>query len=293
MSRSACPGAITTLPARFLPAAKLASLPDKITDPAQIVPGTRPGIWPSPIRRRNWTTISGLARRRWSLISKRASTRTGAGTTTPAAGNLSTGSATMAISRIGDSDSIRPAHRRSRATAISAGQRPLEHRDHLQDRMQISQGSHHYPGDVSFTIAGGHPPITMGTKWIGTDGWVWVDRGGFDASNPEWIKADSLPEELRKVKLYESATPAQLPRLREVAQAGHRSRPDGASLDMPGHLGLISMLVGRKLQWDVAGERSHDSAASELLSRPYRAPEIGLIRQRAPVLDFRHDQEQA
>ena len=38
-----------------------------------------------------------------------------------------------------------------------------------------------YANDVSLTIAGGHPPIAMGTKWIGTDGWVWVDRSGFDA----------------------------------------------------------------------------------------------------------------
>jgi hypothetical protein len=33
------------------------------------------------------------------------------------------------------------------------------------------------------------------------------------------------------------------------------------------------MLVGRKLQWDVAQEKIiDDSAASELMSRPYRAP---------------------
>ena len=51
-----------------------------------------------------------------------------------------------------------------------------------------------YPGDVTITIAGGLRRLRMGTKWIGTDGWVWVDRSGFDASNPEWIKAESLPE---------------------------------------------------------------------------------------------------
>ena len=52
----------------------------------------------------------------------------------------------------------------------------------------------------------------LGTKWIGSDGWVWVDRGGFDASNREWVKPESLPENLRKVKLYESAEhQAELP----------------------------------------------------------------------------------
>jgi len=132
----------------------------------------------------------------------------------------------------------------------------------------------HYQADVSLTIAGGHPAINMGTKWIGTDGWVWVDRGGFDASNQEWIKPDSLPEQLRKVKLYESvehrrnfldSVKSRKPAITPVQTAHHST--------IPGHLGLISMLVGRKLEWDVAGEKIiGDSAASELLSRPYRAP---------------------
>ena len=61
-----------------------------------------------------------------------------------------------------------------------------------------------YPRNITMVIAGGHGDIRSGTKWIGTEGWVHVDRGSFDASNPEWIKGKSLPEELRKVKLYES-----------------------------------------------------------------------------------------
>ncbi len=131
-----------------------------------------------------------------------------------------------------------------------------------------------YSNDVSLTIAGGHPAINMGTKWIGTDGWVWVDRGGFDASNQDWIKPDSLPEDLRKVKLYESAehrrnfldcVKSRKPTIAPVQTAHHSA--------IPGHLGLISMLVGRKLKWDVAGEKIlGDTEASALLSRPYRAP---------------------
>ena len=132
----------------------------------------------------------------------------------------------------------------------------------------------HYPVDVGMTIAGGHPAIMMGTKWIGTDGWVWVDRSGFDASNPAWINGGSLPEELRKVKLYEShnhqrnfldCVKSRKPTIAPVETAHHST--------IPGHLGLISMLVGRKLEWDVAREQIvNDAAASELLTRPYRAP---------------------
>jgi hypothetical protein len=123
-------------------------------------------------------------------------------------------------------------------------------------------------------IAGGHADIKSGTKWVGTEGWVWVDRGGFDGSNPEWKKGKSLPEELRKVKLYESAghqrnfvdcIKSRKPTITPVETAHHSS--------IPGHLGLISMLTGRKLRWDVAKEEIlKDAGASELLSRPYRAP---------------------
>lgn len=131
-----------------------------------------------------------------------------------------------------------------------------------------------YRNDVLITIAGGHPSIVMGTKWIGTDGWVWVDRSGFDSSNEEWNKAESLPENLRKIKLYESvehrrnfldSVKSRKPTITPVQVAHHST--------IPGHLGLISMKVGRKIHWDVANEKIiGDSEASEMLSRPYRAP---------------------
>jgi predicted dehydrogenase len=131
-----------------------------------------------------------------------------------------------------------------------------------------------YPADVTMTIAGGSPAIAMGTKWIGTDGWVWVDRSGFDASNPDWAKEDGLPDSLRKVQLYESkehrrnfldCVRSRKPTIAPVETAHHST--------IPGHLGLISMLVGRKIQWDVEQEKIlSDPGASELLTRPYRDP---------------------
>lgn len=136
-----------------------------------------------------------------------------------------------------------------------------------------------YAGDVTMTIAGGSPAIPMGAKWIGTDGWVWVDRSGMDASNPAWLKGDNLPDQLRKVRLYESAehrrnfldsVKSRKPAIAPVEVAHHST--------IPGHLGLISMLVGRKLQWDVNHETIvGDAEASLLLTRPYRAPyKLGL-----------------
>lgn len=131
-----------------------------------------------------------------------------------------------------------------------------------------------YSNDVHMTIGGGSPAIVMGTKWIGSDGWVWVDRSGFDASNPEWAKMDQLPENQRKIKLYESpehrrnfldCVRSRKPTITPVQTAHH-------SL-IPGHLGLISMLTGRKLEWDPKTETiANDPGASAMLTRPYRAP---------------------
>ena len=131
-----------------------------------------------------------------------------------------------------------------------------------------------YANDVHMTIAGGSPAIAMGAKWIGSDGWVWVDRSGFDASNQEWVKEESLPDNLRKIQIYESTehrrnfldcVKSRKPTIAPVETAHHST--------IPGHLGLISMLTGRKLHWDVARETIlNDPAASELLTRSYRAP---------------------
>jgi predicted dehydrogenase len=131
-----------------------------------------------------------------------------------------------------------------------------------------------YPKNVTMTIAGGHRDIQSGTKWIGTDGWVWVDREKFDASKPEWKGLKQLPDDLRKVRLTEStnhyrnfldAVRSRKPTITPVETAHHSA--------IPGHLGLISMMVGRKIKWDAKKERIvDDSEASKLLTRDYRAP---------------------
>lgn len=132
-----------------------------------------------------------------------------------------------------------------------------------------------YPGDVEMTIAGGHNDIRGGTKWIGTDGWVWVDRGNaFESSNAAWGDVRSLPEADRKVKLYQSSNhyrnfldcvKSRKPTITPAEVAHHSA--------IPGHLGLIAMMVGRKIKWDVKKEEIvGDSEASSLLARDYRKP---------------------
>jgi predicted dehydrogenase len=129
-----------------------------------------------------------------------------------------------------------------------------------------------YPKDITMIIAGGHKDIRSGTKWIGTDGWVWVDRGGYDASNVDWFV--KIPDEQYKVKLYKTdghqrnfidCVKSRQPTITPVETAHHSA--------LPGHLGLISMLVGRRIRWDPVKEVIlGDAEASKLLTRPYRKP---------------------
>lgn len=131
-----------------------------------------------------------------------------------------------------------------------------------------------YAEGVAMVIAGGHRDIRSGTKWIGSDGWVWVDRGGFDCSKEDLKDISRLPEDLRKVKAYHSrdhqrnfldCVKSRKPTITPV-EAGHHSA-------IPGHLGLIAMMVGRKLKWDPKQEVIvGDAEASKLLSREFRAP---------------------
>ena len=132
-----------------------------------------------------------------------------------------------------------------------------------------------YPNDIEMVMAGGHSDIKGGTKWIGSDGWVWVDRGNaFESSNPEWGNARRLPEDLRKVKLYESSNhygnflecvKSRKPTITPIETAHHSA--------VPGHLGLIAMELGRKIKWDAKKEVIvGDAEASKLLTRPFREP---------------------
>lgn len=112
-----------------------------------------------------------------------------------------------------------------------------------------------------------------GIRFTGTDGWIWVNRDGIKASEPELLKAP-LPADA--VRLYESKNHMEnffdCVKSRKApicdAETGHRS----ATMC---HLGAISMRTGRTLQWDAQAERfvgAHAADGNAHVARELRAP---------------------
>ena len=146
-----------------------------------------------------------------------------------------------------------------------------------------------YAGDVTMTIAGGHKDIEKGTKWIGTDGWVWVNRGGaYECSNPELrqtikkrndkgevveaFKAPKLGDDVIKTRLYE--TPGHHRNFLDCVKSREATVTPVETAHasaVPGHLALISLMLNRPVKWDPEKEVIlGDEEASKLLGRAYR-----------------------
>ena len=110
-----------------------------------------------------------------------------------------------------------------------------------------------------------------GVKFEGADGSIWVTRGKIEASNPEFL---TTPLPSTAARLYESndhmgnffeCVKSRKPPICE-AEIGHRS----ATVC---HLGVISLRLGRKLQWSPETERFvNDEDANRWLTREMRKP---------------------
>jgi hypothetical protein len=128
-----------------------------------------------------------------------------------------------------------------------------------------------YANGVKMIVANAEGAHRMGAKWIGTDGWVWVDRGGFDTFPKSLMKEKIRPDELN---LYRSQNhignfiDCVISRRLTItpAEVAHRS----ASV---GHLCVIGMNIGRKLRWNPEKEEFiNDASANAMLGRAKREP---------------------
>ena len=128
-----------------------------------------------------------------------------------------------------------------------------------------------YANGVKLIVQNAEGAHRMGAKWIGSDGWVWVDRGGFDAEPKGLLKDKIRPDE---INLYHSTNhignfiDCVISRRQTItpAEVAHRS----ASV---GHLCVIAISLGRKLRWNPDMEQFlGDDSANALLGRAKREP---------------------
>ena len=112
-----------------------------------------------------------------------------------------------------------------------------------------------------------------GIRFTGSEGWIWVNRGDMSASKEE-IFMTLLPEGALKLEesnnhmanFFDSVRSRKDPVAK--VEHGHRSA-------VIGHLIIIAMFVGRKLQWDPAKEVFTGDGAKEAnphLAREMRKP---------------------
>ena len=128
-----------------------------------------------------------------------------------------------------------------------------------------------YANGVTMVIDGGHDDIRSGTRWIGENGWVWVDRSGIETEPKSLLRDKVRPNE---VHLPHSAGHPQ-DFLHCIKTRGTTLTPSDVALRSatPGYLGQIAMLTGRKIRWDPAQERIlNDPEAQRMLFCSMRSP---------------------
>ncbi|MCX6905330.1 MAG: Gfo/Idh/MocA family oxidoreductase [Verrucomicrobia bacterium] len=126
-----------------------------------------------------------------------------------------------------------------------------------------------YANGVKMIVQNAEGAHRMGAKWIGTDGWVWVDRGGFDASPKSLLKEKIRPDEInlyRSGKHIGNFLDCVMSRRLTItpAEVAHRS----ASV---GHLCVIAMSLGRKLRWNPEREQFLNDASANVSTGIRRA----------------------
>jgi hypothetical protein len=125
-----------------------------------------------------------------------------------------------------------------------------------------------YPNGAKMIVSNRFP---NGVKFIGTEGWVFVNRGHINAQPVSLLSTVIQPDEIH---LYESRDhkgnflDCILTRTETVAPVENAHRSVSVA-----HLGNIAMRLQRKVRWDPAAERFiNDPEADRMLSRTMRAP---------------------
>jgi myo-inositol 2-dehydrogenase / D-chiro-inositol 1-dehydrogenase len=141
-----------------------------------------------------------------------------------------------------------------------------------------------YANGITMLTSGGYP---NGVRYEGTEGWIFVTRGNYRATESDPIPANQNPAlSASDPKILSSVIgPNEIHLYVSTSQQGNwldciKSRKDPVSPVEIGHRACtvclvthIAMKLGRKLQWDPAKEKFiGDDEANKMLSRPQRTP---------------------
>jgi hypothetical protein len=122
-------------------------------------------------------------------------------------------------------------------------------------------------GDVAVTFKPGGDL----TKFIGTDGWVAISRGGIEAEPKSLLTSQLGPSEVRLMESanhYQNFLDAIRSRKPPVSPLDQAVRSDNLS-----HLCNIAVRLKRKITWDPKGEAIvGDAEATKMMHRDLRAP---------------------
>ncbi len=128
-----------------------------------------------------------------------------------------------------------------------------------------------YAGGVTMIVSGGYDDIRRGARWIGDEGWIWVDRAGMEAHPRQVLFSRIRPDEIRFERSeshYRNFLDCVRTRRRTLSPADVALRSAA-----PGYLGLISILNQTKIRWDPVKQKIVGNPLAErLLSRPMRSP---------------------
>jgi predicted dehydrogenase len=128
-----------------------------------------------------------------------------------------------------------------------------------------------YATGMTMIIDGGHEDIRLGTKWIGEEGWIWIDRIGMDAEPKSLLR-----DKIRPAEIHLLHSPGHQQQFIECVKTRQQTlTPCDVALRSatPGYLGQIAMLTGRKIRWDPERQRIlGDPEAERMLFRSMRSP---------------------
>jgi predicted dehydrogenase len=129
-----------------------------------------------------------------------------------------------------------------------------------------------YPNEVDMLIAGGYDEVEGGAKWIGPNGWVCVNRDKFTASDTQWLRDIQAREKKGDLEIQLFKSPGHIREFLDCIKSRKRTLTPveiAHCSQVPGHLGHIAAVTGRKLTWNTAKQEIVGDSEAQAMTRPH------------------------